>query len=429
MNKVAKNAMWIIGCRVVQSLLALLINFLTARYLGPSNFGLINYAASIVAFAIPVMKLGIDSTLVNEIIQHPEKEGETMGTTLVMTMISSVACVGGVTAYTAIADWGDTETILVCVLYSLTLVAQGLELIQFWFQAKYLSKYTSLTVLGVYVIVSAYRIFLLVTQKSVAWFAVSQAIDYFLIAVILWIIYRQKGGPRLSVSSAAARRVFSVSKHYILPRLMVTVYAQTDRLMLKSMIGTDVVGYYSAAITITNLTNFVFSAIVDSMKPMLIEQKKTDEEKYRRNLSILYGIIIYLALLQCICVTLLAEFIVHVLYGEDYLPAVGVLYVVIWSTLFSYMGTVRSIWMLVESQQKKLLTINLSGIAANVALNVLLIPRWGMIGAAVASLITQILTNFVIGFVIKPLRDSNRILLRGLDPRLLLSYIATKKRK
>ena len=67
-NRVIKNASWIIACRVVQSILSFLIGMLTARYLGPANYGLINYASSVVAFVTPIMYLGLNAVLVQEII-------------------------------------------------------------------------------------------------------------------------------------------------------------------------------------------------------------------------------------------------------------------------------------------------------------------------------------------------------------------------
>ena len=65
LGRVSKNIIWILACRVVQALCALLINSLTARYFGPTNYGIINYAASLVAFITPLMKLGINNIIVN----------------------------------------------------------------------------------------------------------------------------------------------------------------------------------------------------------------------------------------------------------------------------------------------------------------------------------------------------------------------------
>lgn len=81
-NKVVKNASWLIGIQLVKSLLAMVISMLTARFLGPSGFGLINYAASIVSFVAPIMYLGLTGVLVQELVTHPEREGEILGTSI-----------------------------------------------------------------------------------------------------------------------------------------------------------------------------------------------------------------------------------------------------------------------------------------------------------------------------------------------------------
>ena len=91
-HRVFKNAAWIIGCKIAQSLLNLVIGLLTARYLGPSNYGIINYVASIVAFAMPIMQLGLKNTLVKEFVQSPDREGEILGTALVLNIGSSPSC-------------------------------------------------------------------------------------------------------------------------------------------------------------------------------------------------------------------------------------------------------------------------------------------------------------------------------------------------
>ena len=160
-NSVTKNALWIIICKIVQSFLGLIVSMLTARYLGPSNYGLISYAASVVAFVIPIMQLGFRSTLVSEIINNPEKEGEILGTSIFLNILSSLACVLGISVFVYIANKNETETLIVCTLYSLSLIFQATEMIQFWFQAKLMSQYTSLTSVFAYAAITAppYRIY------------------------------------------------------------------------------------------------------------------------------------------------------------------------------------------------------------------------------------------------------------------------------
>ena len=177
MNKVAKNAVWIIGIRVVQAIVAMLSNMLTARYLGSSGFGLITYASSLVAFVLPIMQLGLSNVLVQEIVSSPEEEGKILGTSITLSLLSSICCIIGVSAFSFVANPGETGTILVCFLYSLVLIFQAFDYVEYWYQAKLMSKYTSMISLMAYVIVSAYKIFLLVKGKSVYWFAISNALD------------------------------------------------------------------------------------------------------------------------------------------------------------------------------------------------------------------------------------------------------------
>lgn len=428
-SKVFHNAKWIIGCKILQSLIQLVVGMLTARYLGPSNYGLINYAAAVVAFAIPVMQLGLQSTLVQEYVDRPGEEGQTLGTSLVMNLLSAAACVVGVTAFAMVANRGERETILVCALYSVSLIFQSVEMLQYWFQAKLLSKYSSLAMLCSYLVVSAYKIYLLVTGKGVYWFALTHAVEYFATGGLLLLAYRRKGTQKLTFSLAAAKRMFAKSRHYIAAMLMVVVYSSTGNVLLKLMIGEAENGFYSAAVTCTCITGFVFLAIIDTARPVVLESRKSSRLAFEKNVSRVYSLITYLALAQSVFFTLFAPLIIKILYGESYLSAVPVLQILVWNTAFSYMGYVRNIWILAEEKHKVLFSINLSGAVANLLLNFCLIPVWGACGAALATVLTQLFTNFIMGFVLKNVRPNNRLLIKGFNPGILLDMLAEIKCK
>lgn len=422
-NIVVKNASWIIGIQIVKSLLGLVISMLTARFLGPSNFGLINYAASIVAFVTPIMYLGLNGVLVQEIVNTPEKEGEILGTSVTMTFLSSLLCVIGVISFAAAVNRGERETVIVCALYSTLLIFQSLELLNYWFQAKLLSKYASGVALFAYAVISGYKIYLLAAHKSIYWFALSNALDYMIIVIGLFIVYKRLGGGRLRFNLSTARRLWGKSRYYIVSNMMIAIFAQTDRIMLKLMINDAATGYYSAAVACAGMTGFVFTAIIDSFRPLIFDDKKTDEIRYEKDMCRLYGIIIYLSLLQSLVITLFSGLIIKILYGAAYSASINALKLIVWYTTFSYLGSVRNIWILAENKQKYLWIINLSGALANVALNYILIPITGIMGAALASLVTQIFTNVIIGFIIRPIRYSNTLMLRALNPKEITKAI------
>lgn len=422
-NKILKNASWIIAGRIVQAVLNLLITMLTARFLGPSNFGLIGYASSIIAFATPIMQLGITSILVQELILEPEKEGETLGTALISCFCSGLLSVAGVMAFALIANRGEPETIIVCALYSLTLLVQSLECINYWFQTHLLSKYSSIISLVAYVVVAAYKAYLLFAQKEVYWFALSNALDFLLIGIASLAVYRKIGGSVFSFSFASCKRMIHRGKYYIISGLMITAFSQTDRIMLKLMVDNSAAGFYSAAVNCAGMAGFVANAIIDSARPVIFESKKTSEANFEKNMIRLYSVVIYFALAQSVGITLLAKPIVYIIYGQAYQATIPALQIIVWYTTFAYIGSVRNIWMLAETKQHLIWRIDVSGALANVMLNAILIPRFGVNGAAIASLVTQMFTNVIIVAVMKETRPNIMLMGKSLNPKRILGLL------
>lgn len=428
-NKVIGNATWIVACKIVQSILSFIIGTLTMRYLGPTNYGVVTYAVSVVSFLLPIMQLGLNNTLVKEFIRNPDKEGEILGTALIINIISSLFSMAGAIIFVSVANAGEKETIVVCALYSLVLLFQATEMTMYWFQSKLKSKYPSIATLIAYVVVAIYKVYLLVTGKSVIWFAASYVLDFFLISVILLIIYKKLSNQKLSINWNTGRQMLSRSKYYIIPSLMVVVFQHTDRIMLKLMVGDAETGLFSAAMTCTGMTGFVFSAITDSARAVVLETKERSPEQYEKRVVQLYSIITAFALAQSVCITILAKPIVYLLYGKAYLAAVPILQLAVWYDTFGHYGSVRNIWILAEEKQKYLTKINLGGALVNVALNACLIPVWGGVGAAIASIISQFFTNVMMGFILKPIRRNNYLMLKGLNPKVLWGIASKFMRK
>ncbi len=418
-GKIANNAKWIIGCKIVQAMIQMVVGMITARYLGPANYGLINYATAVVSFAIPVMQLGLPSTLVQEYVDAPEAEGQTMGTALVMNLIAALASMAAVAAFVAVANPGERTTLIVCVLYSVSLIFQSTEMLRYWFQAKLLSKYSSLGMLCAHLLVAVYKIILLITGSSVYWFALVHAVEYCLAGILYLLAYRKKGVQKLSFSLGAAKRMLMKSRHYIAAMLMVVLFNRTGNVMLKQFWGEAELGFFSAAVTCTCITDFVFGAIIDTARPVILQSRQISHEVFEKNVARVYAITTWLSLAQSIFFTIFARPVIWVLYGQNYLPAVPVLQILIWFSAFSYMGYVRDIWILAEERHSILFKINAGGVAVSLVLNFALIPKWGACGAAVASVLTQIFTNVVMGFLLPSVRANNRLLMRGIHPNMI----------
>ena len=422
-NRIVNNAGWIIGCKLCKAVLTLLTTIMISRHLGVANYGLLSYAAGLVSFVVPIMKLGIDNVLVHSYVSEPEAEGEILGTTMVLNLISGFLCIVGVTAFAIFVNGSEQDTVLVCFIYSLMLLFQATEMIYYWFHAKMLAKYSAIAMLVAYIVVAVLQGGLVLVNANVYLFALSHSVDFLVITIILFIAYQKKGGQKLCFSLKRGKALFSVSKYYIVSGLMVTVFSQTDRIMLKLMMGNAATGIYAAAATCASMTSFVFAAIIDSMRPGIFEGMKESQSLFEHRLKQLYSIVIYASLLQCLCTTILSPLIVRVLYGRAYMDAVSVLQVSVWFTTFSYLGTIRDIWILAHNQQRYLPAINASGALANVALNFVFIPFWGANGAAFASLVTQFFTNVIVGYIIPAIRPNNKLIVQSLNLKYIFAFL------
>lgn len=205
---------------------------------------------------------------------------------------------------------------------------------------------------------------------------------------------------------------------------MVVIFQNTDKIMIRQMIGEAETGFYSAAITCIGISAFVFTAIIDTARPVILEEKTQNPELYEKRVIQLYSIITCLSLAQSIGMTVLAKPIVLLLYGSEYSKTAGILAVAVWYNTFGHYGSVRNIWILAEEKQKYLTGINVAGALSNVVLNFFFIWIWGSVGAAVASVITQFFTNVITGFILKPIRRNNYLMLKSLNPKILWTMVS-----
>ena len=424
-NRTVKNAGWLIAGRVVHMVLNFVIGLLTARCLGPSNYGLINYAGAYVTFFTAFCTLGINAVIVKNLIDHPDEEGETVGTTIVLRLISSILSLVVIIGIVAVIDRDEPLAVVVVALYCISLAFQVFDTFSFWFQSKLLSKYYAIATMISFTIASLYRMVLLLNGSTVEYFAVANSVDYCIMAIMLYVFYRMQHGPKLSFSIRKSKELLKVSVSYILSGLMVAIYGATDKIMLKQMLSEADVGYYSLSLSISVMWTFLLSSVIDSMKPTIMRYHNEDKELYVKHNRLLYAIVFYVSLAASLVITVAAPLVVNILYGEEFSPATGSLRIVVWYVAFSYLGVARDTWVVCEGKQKYLKYIYFSSALINVALNFALIPIIGVEGASIATVVTQISTVFVIPLFIKDFRPNIKLLTEA----IMLKGLIKKREK
>lgn len=407
------NSIWIIGGQVFQMGLSLVIGMITARYLGPSNYGIIGYTASYVSFFSVVCQLGFTSTIVKELIDREDQEGEILGTAIFLRVVTSLLSAVALSALVYALDDGDLLIVKVAFLQGLSLVFQSFDMINYWYQSKLESAVSVKIQSLAYIVMAVYKIVILATGKSVEWFAFSTTLEAAVVAAALLWTYRRSRGQGLRVSLVTGRGLLKCSYHFILSGLMASIYNEMDKIMLGQMLNDTAVGYYTAALKISTMWTFVLMAFINSARPVIISSRNDSQEKYLKQLKRLYASIIWVGIGMALLFTIGGKWIIYIMYGTEYMPATSTLKISAWQTMFSMLGSARGIWIVCENKAKYVKYYLGIGAVLNLILNYTLIPIYGAGGAATATLLTQMFTAVFAPLIFKETRPYGRHILES----------------
>lgn len=413
-NRFLQNTGWMAFAQIYQMVISLFIGVISARYLGPTNYGTINYAASYISFFTIFCALGLEGIVVKEIISKREQEGIILGSGIAMRLIAGVLSMIAVCVIVYFLNPNDSVLLTVTFLQSIILPFNAFHLIDMWYQSKLNSKVSTIIRCISYTLMSLYKIYLLITGKSVEWFAFSTSLDSLLIALMFMLMYRRNGTRKLKFDNNTSKELLLQSYHLIISTMMAVLYSQMDRVMIGKMMTQTDVGYYTAAATICNMWVFIPQAFANSARPVIMEVQEHNKSLYIKRLKQLSGFIFWIGVLFSIAFTVLADFIILVLYGKAYVMAKGPLVILIWSTVFSSLSYPRSIWMICENKQNYTKYILIWGVILNLILNYFGIKYFGIIGAAIATLFTEIMTCIISPMFYKEMRIFIRYLLESI---------------
>lgn len=395
LQKILINTGWLFGDKILRMGVGLVVGVWVARYLGPEQFGLLSYAIAFVALFTSVANLGLNSIVVRDLVQDPPSAETTMGTAFMLSLLGGTIAFGLSVLAISYARPDDELTKFIVVLLSLLMVFKATDVVRYWFESQVQSKYVVWMENGIFLAISVVKISLILTNASFMAFVWAIFAETLIVSAGLLFVYTWRGN-RISVWRCRIIRAKVLLKDtwpLILSGLAIMVYMRIDQIMLGQMLGNEAVGIYSAAVRISEVWYFVPIAIVASVFPSIIEAKKEGEATYYQQLQKLNDIMLLLALVVAIPMTFLSDWVVTLLFGNAYQQSGTVLAIHIWAGLFVFLGLASGKWFVIEGLQKYNFYRTLVGAGVNVFLNWLMIPKFGVNGAAWATVASQACAN------------------------------------
>ena len=395
-----RNIGWVSAGRFLRMGGSLAVGTMVVRYLGPTQYGAFSYAFAIYGLFNIVSNLGLDVLVVSEIAltQDVAEEVEVLGTAFWLKILASIVTTLAAIAYAWCTHPNDTAVLLIVGLLSAASISQGLDVVDFFFQARTRSRLTVLPQLLVFLLTNVARVVAVFSKASLLCFGVIAAVEILASELALALVYsfHHRNLSKWRFRKERSVAMLKASWPLLIASLLVIVYMRTDQVMLGSLSTKAVVGQYASASRLSEIWYAIPSLICTSVMPRLLKKKQMSPELYYSRLQRLYDLMIVLSVALALAVTFFGKYAVLLLFGHAYLPAVAILRVHIWTGPFVFIGVTSGMQLVHENLTKISLQRSILGAITNVVLNFLLIPRFGGIGSAVATLITQAAASYLL---------------------------------
>ena len=365
-----------------------------ARYLGPAEFGLLNYIISWASIFTVISTLGLDSILARDLVRNPKSSNKVLGTAATLQAMCgfmTYLLLNGIIFY---IRPGDYEARAIAAILGFINLFKAIEVIRYWFESRLESKYTVLFENFVFILFAAIKFIFIYIKAPLIYFAFALMFESAAIGVALFIIFYLRGNSifNWNFKKSTAYLLLKDSWPFILSSMAVVIYIRIDTIMIGQMLGDKEVGIYSVSTRLAEAWYFIPGVIVASVFPSIVSAK-SHPLLYSQRFQSLLNSLCSIAIAIAICTSFLAPYMILLLFGRAYEAADSVLAINTWAGVFVFIGVASGRWFLVENLQRLLIVRTILGAVINILLNWILIPKLGMIGAAWATLISQAVAN------------------------------------
>lgn len=387
LQNILANTGWLFADRILRMVVGLFVGVWIARYMGPEQFGVYNYALVFVGMFSALSNLGLDGIVVRNVVRDPARKDTILGTAFFLKfsggIFTLIISVGAIMALRP----GDSVTGWLVGITAVGAIFQAFDTIDFWFQSQVKSQYTVYVRNGAFLIITLVKALLILTRSSLVAFACAGLAEIVAGTIGLIFAYRLHGNylNQWRVNFQYAKELLADSWPLICSCLAVGFFMKIDQVMLREMAGSESAGIYAAATRISEIGYFIPIIIVSSVSPAIVNAKKIGNDIYYRRLRKLFDFTAALAFAIAIPTTLLSKYFVLLLFGKNYAAAGPILAIHIWATLFYFLGIVQGPWNITEGLTNLSLKRTLITAVANIILNFILIPKYSGIGAAIST--------------------------------------------
>lgn len=398
---ILKNSASLFSSQIITRLIGFGITVILSRYLGVETFGQYSFILAFVALFSITADLGISQLVIREVSKDSNASQKYLANFFVIQFFLSLVTFILIIAFINILGYESAIKNLVYIAGASTIalsVGMPFSSLINAFQKMHYSAIASIisTMIGAIAI-----IILVVLDQGLPLIVSVMLISNTTNSLLVYYLYRKLPisfsppgiGWKERINVPLIKNLLKLSVPFALLMGFNTIYNRIDITMLSKMQGDMAVGYYSAAYRIVNFLSFIPLSFSAALFPVLSQKGLSDKENKEHSLSELMPqvlkYIIAIGLPVVVGVSILAQSIVSLIYGSDYIQGARALQVLVWMVAILCFYSVITHTLVAIGKVMVLALANGLGVVINISLNFIFIPRWGFVGASWATIISE----------------------------------------
>ena len=419
---VFKNIVWQLLEKVVRLSVTVIVSALLARYLGPDGFGQYNFINALISIALVVTSLGFNRILVRDSTScKTENEHVTLVTTAYYLRL--IAAILVFILLSLFFIYSDDENGIIYAISLASIIFVSFDVIDYHLQGQSIFKVATTCRIVSFLVASALRVWLVYIEANISYFYGTILVEYAIAGMLIYAVTQKKYNKTVRIKTSSfsrekAKVLLKESWPEIIAGFGAIIFMKMDQIMLQYMQGPASVGIYSAATRISEAWYFLPTAIVAATFPVFMRKhnNQKDQSVLLKDIGHVISVLVWLSIIAAIAINIIGDDLISIVFGSQYTNSAIILKLHIWAGIFLCMGIASGSWLVAQKKLKLNLYRNMAGLAINFILNIILIPRYGAPGAAIATIAGLAMAFLIFDLFNKELRKMFFIKLIAFSP-------------
>jgi len=385
-NKYFANSIWTAVEKLARITYVIFIGSWVARYLGPSDYGIYSYVFAILTIFILISRLGLPDLLVRYLTPRVADVEKILASVFTLKLISSLTLV----CLAWFLHKINVVNAFVAIL-SFILLFQVFNPIEQYLIAKVQFKYVAICKVTQMLIMGGVYAFLIHNGQPLIVFIYVYLIEELLIALLFLAFIRTLNINQNKINFAYGYDLLKQGLPLLFSGFFVVVMMRTDQIMINYLLNPKAVGIYAAASRVAEAFYFIPALFMAALAPSLINAFNTNKKTFQFRYAVFFQILFLASIFLVLILYYFSPWLVSVLYGPAYKESIQIIHLYMWALCPVFINALNMQWFICHGYVRSIMVMTFMACVINIILNGLMIPRLGLQGAAIATVISQII--------------------------------------